>query len=92
MNYSIEEKDSGLKITAEQLGDKQSQLMKELKKCAEGHCSCPTPQYAKLESIEVKPGVEKVEIALKAKPGEKIDQADINRCLEEMSKKLAHGS
>ncbi len=87
MKYLIKPEGSDLKITVEQLGDKQAALMEELKACAEGRCSCPTPQYSKLEAIDIKPGTDKVEIALKAKPGEKIDQADIAKCLEETTTK-----
>ncbi len=88
MKYSIKAKGSDLKITVEQAGSKQAQLMEELKECAEGRCSCPTPQYGKLESIEIKPSNDKVDIALKAKPGEKIDQVDIDKCLEHTAKKI----
>lgn len=88
MKYSIKAKGADLKISVEQVGGKQAQLMQELKECAEGRCSCPTPQYEKLESIKIVPGSDKVDIALKAKPGEKIDQADIDKCLEQTSKKI----
>ncbi len=89
MKYSIESKGSDVKITVEQVGNKQSGLMAEFKECAEGRCSCPTPQYAKVEAIEIKPGRDRVDIALKAKPGQEIDQADINKCLEHTAKKVS---
>ncbi len=88
MKYSIQKKASELKITVEDARDKQSRLIEELKECAEGRCSCPTPQYAKLEAIEIQQAADKVEIALKAKRGEKIDQADIDKCLEHTAKKI----
>ncbi len=88
MKYSIKAEGSDLRIAVEKVGGKQAQLTEELKECAEGRCSCPTPQYGKLESIEIRPGSDKVEIALKAKPGEKIDQTDIEKCLEHTVKKV----
>ncbi len=90
MKYSIKHEGSDLNITVQQLGDKQAALMEELKACAEGRCSCPTPQYSKLQAIDIKPGTDKVEIALKPKPGEKIEQADIAKCLDHTAKKLGH--
>lgn len=56
--------------------------MKEFNECAEGRCSCPTAQYAKVESIQVTPEKDQLNITLKPKPGEKIDQGDINKCLD----------
>ncbi len=88
MKYSIKTKGSDLKISVEQVEGKQAQLMEELKECAEGRCSCPTPQYSKLESIQIKPSADGVDIALKAKAGEKIDQADIAECLDHTAKKV----
>ena len=88
MKYSIKEKGSGLDITVEGIGDKQPKLMAELNECAEGRCSCPTPQYSKVEAIQIKPGNDKVDITLKAKPGEKIDPADISKCLDATAYKI----
>lgn len=89
MKYSVEGDGSNVKITVENVGSKQAKLMRELEECASGHCSCPTPQYAKVESMQVTPGAEDVSITLKAKPGEKIDQRDINKCLEHTTKKAS---
>lgn len=87
MKYSVEGNGSEVRIAVEQVGESQAALMAEFSKCAQGNCTCPSPQYAKLESIEVKPGTGRVDISLKAKPGEIIDQADINRCLEATTNK-----
>lgn len=88
MKYSIKEEGSDLKIAVEQIGGKQSQVLQELKECAEGRCSCPTPQYDKLEAIEINAGNDKIDIGLKAKAGQKIDESDINKCLEHTAKKV----
>jgi hypothetical protein len=87
MKYTIESEGGNVNITIEKVGGYQKRLMEELKECAEGRCSCQTPEYKKVESMQVKPEGDKVDITLKAKAGEKIDQGDINKCLEHTTKK-----
>jgi len=70
MKYSVQGDGSNLKITVKEVGDKQADLMKELNECAEGRCSCPTPQYAKVQEIRVAPSADQVIVTLTAKPGE----------------------
>lgn len=88
MRYSVKGDGSNMKILVADVGAKQAELMKELNECAEGRCSCPTPQYAKVESMQITPGSDQLTITLKAKPGEEIDQEDINRCLEHTTRKV----
>ena len=88
MKYSVRGDGSSVKITVQRVGDKQADLMKELNECAEGHCSCPTPQYAKVKEMKVASSVDQVIVTLTAKPGEIIDQADIDRCLEHTTRKV----
>ena len=88
MKYTVQSEGGNVNISIEQVGKYQNRLMEELQECAEGRCACPTPQYAKVESMDVKPEEDKVDITLKAKPGEKIDQADIDKCLEHTTQKV----
>ncbi len=82
MKYSIEEHAEGLRIEATVPPEQQQELLDEFAKCAGGTCSCPTPQYEKLQAIDVKPGPDGVIVDLKVKPGETIERDDIERCLE----------
>jgi hypothetical protein len=88
MDYQIKEKKDGLHIEATVPAEAHQQLMEELGKCAAGTCSCPSTQYEKMAAIEVVPGPAGVTIDLQAKPGETIDRADIERCLEYTAKQL----
>ncbi len=88
MKYSVEGEGSNVKITVEEVGSKQAELMEGFTACAEGRCSCPTTQYAKVESVQITPGKDRLSITLKANPGEEIDQADINNCLEDTTRKV----
>lgn len=82
MDYKITEQKDGLHIDAAVPAEAKQALMAELAKCAAGTCTCPSTQYEKMEKIEVVPGQDGVSIDLKAKSGETIDRADIERCLE----------
>ena len=64
-------------------------MLESLQECAEGQCECPTPQYGKLDSIEILPDADSVSIELKAKKGETIKQSDIERCLEYTARQAA---
>lgn len=88
MKHSVETTDSGLRIIAAVADDKQPALLEEFNKCASGACSCPTPQYGKLQAVDIqaRPGV--VSVVLTARPGEVIDAKDIARCLDHTAKQI----
>lgn len=91
MKYSVQSDGSNVKITVGDAGAKQAALLKEFNECAEGRCTCPTPQYEKVESMQIMRGPDELSITLTAKPGEAIDQDDINRCLEHTTRKVENG-
>ncbi len=88
MKHAIDTTTDGLCITATTASAKQQALLDELAKCAAGTCSCPTAQYEKVESIDVSAEATCVRVNLKVKPGEAIDTADIERCLEHTAKQI----
>jgi hypothetical protein len=88
MKYSVQGDGSNIKITVQAVGTKQADLLKELNECAEGRCSCPTPQYAKVQTMQIEPSADQVIVTLTARSGETIDQADINKCLDHTTRKV----
>lgn len=88
MKSSIEPTEDGLRITAAVPKDQQQAMLAAFEKCAAGTCSCPTPQYEKMASINVTAGDEGVTVDLKVKPGEQVDMADIQKCLDHTSQQL----
>lgn len=86
MDYAIKQDKEGLHIDVSAPQEEQQKLLEELAKCAAGTCTCPSTQYAKLEKIDVVPGQSGVSVELKARGGETIDPADIERCLEHTAK------
>lgn len=81
MNHTVEQTNDGVRISAIAGPEKQKALLEEFAKCAAGTCSCPTPQYEKVESMDVTAQDSGVTVNLKIKPGQTIDVADIERCL-----------
>jgi hypothetical protein len=90
MKYSVEGDGSNVNITVDAPGAQQHALMEELNECAEGRCSCPTPQYAKVQSMQITPRGSGVTITLKAKTGETVDHGDIKKCLDHTTRKVAN--
>ncbi|HEV2438562.1 MAG TPA: hypothetical protein VGX97_00680 [bacterium] len=88
MKYSVQGDGSTVAIRVEQVGSKQADLLREFNECAEGHCSCPTSQYEKVESMQITPGGDQLSITLRAKPGETIEHGDIQKCLEHTTRKV----
>lgn len=88
MKSTIEHTNEGLRIQAAVQPDKEGALLEELGKCAGGHCSCPSAQYDKLSAVDVKASAEGVTVDLKVKPGEQVDVADIQNCLDHTAKQV----
>lgn len=88
MKHTLEKTESGLRITATVATDKQSELLEQFNKCASGTCSCPTPQYGKLQAINVQAQPCVVSVELTAKAGEVIDARDIECCLEHTARQV----
>jgi hypothetical protein len=81
MKHAIESKGGEVSIRIEELGGRQADVLAALQACSEGRCSCPTPQYGKLDAIDVRPGEGTIDVRLTPKAGETIDLADIEKCL-----------
>ena len=82
MKYTIEGKAESLQIKIEQLGDKEQKVLESFQNCAVGNCDCATPQYSKMDSIQILPEDDSVSIELKARTGETINQLEIESCLD----------
>jgi hypothetical protein len=50
--------------------------------CASGSCGCPTNQYDRLESMDVKSGDGNITVRLRPLPGERLDTDEIRACLD----------
>ena len=88
MKHKINETESGLDISIDVKEGKKKKLLEAFQECQEGRCSCPTEEYKKLQSLEIKHNDENIELHLKSKDGLKLDKAEINKCLEYTEKRV----
>ena len=81
MKHKITKNAEGLDIRISDTEGKQ-QLLESFRECQEGRCSCPTQEYQKLEALHIETTDSGITLQLKSKPGTRIEQSEIERCLE----------
>jgi hypothetical protein len=86
--FNVSKERSKLHIKIDETGSDQAAVLSALKECAEGRCTCPTSQYEKLESVDIAPGKDSIDIVLTPRAGETIDRQAIDNCLEYTSGKV----
>ncbi len=89
MEAKIKTTEKGIEIDVKDLKGKKDQLLEAFQECSEGRCTCPTEEYKKVEAMEIKGGEDDIQLSIKAKDDEKIDTAEIQKCLDYTRKKVA---
>jgi hypothetical protein len=89
MEYKIEEQHDGIRIEVAETKGRQSKLLEAFQECKEGHCTCPTQEYTKLESLVIEKDEGTIHLHLKSKPGAEFDRSEISKCLEYAQSKVA---
>lgn len=80
-DYRINETEGGIAIKLTNVGERQAAMLESFGECANGRCTCPTDEYEKVATMEVRPGADRIEIELEAKPGQRFDSTEIAACL-----------
>lgn len=81
IEYKIDATGATVAVQITGTGEKQGELLQAFGECAEGRCSCPTDEYEKLAAMDVRPGDDRIDIRLEAKPGASLDASEIEACL-----------
>jgi hypothetical protein len=89
MKIRIDQAQHGIDIQIGELGDNQQDLLEAFQACQEGRCTCPTDEYKKLESLDILPGDDSLTLHLIVKPGEALDSAEIEGCLDHTQRQIA---
>ena len=79
--YTISATGSSVAIELTEVAGRQAELLEAFGECQEGRCSCPTDEYLKVATMEVQPSEDRIAITLQAKPGTRLDPAEIAACL-----------
>ena len=89
MEARIGSADNGIQIDVTDLNGKKEQLLEAFQECSEGRCTCPTQEYQKVRSLAGVGSDDTIQISIKAKEGQEIDTAEIEKCLEYTKKQIS---
>lgn len=82
MKYRIEETATGLSVEVTEAGDAAERVVDAFRACQVGQCGCPSTEYVKVEAMDMERSRERIHVTMKAKPGERIEKDQVERCLE----------
>ena len=71
---------SSLVVNIEDVADKNA-ILETIQGCADGSCACSTDEYQKVESMQILPGANSIQLNIEVKAGEIIDPNCISECL-----------
>ena len=71
---------SSLVVNLENVVDKNA-VLETIKGCADGSCACSTDEYQKVETMQIVPGPNSIQLNIEVKAGEVIDPNCISECL-----------
>lgn len=90
MPHSIESTNAGLHINVSADLAKQPAVLEAFAKCAAGACACPTSQFDKVQSVEIKPQQTGVTVDLGVRPDQTIALADVERRWAHMAQQVGN--
>ncbi|CAN1493815.1 hypothetical protein MCEZE9_00320 [Candidatus Nanopelagicaceae bacterium] len=71
---------SSLVVNLENVVDKDA-VLETIQGCADGSCACSTDEYQKVETMQIVPGPNSIQLNIEVKAGEVIDPKCISECL-----------
>jgi hypothetical protein len=80
--YTISATGPTVSIELTEVAGRQAELLEAFGECQEGRCSCPTDEYLKVATMDVRPTGDRIAIRLEAKPGTSFDATEIAACLD----------
>lgn len=80
MEIKSKQTGSSLILDLENVVDKDA-VLETIQGCADGSCACSTDEYQKVESMQILPGPNSIQLDIVVKPGEIIDPNCISDCL-----------
>lgn len=69
-----------LVVNLENVADKAA-VLETIQGCADGSCACSTDEYQKVETMQIVPGSNSIQLNIEVKSGEVIDPNCISECL-----------
>ncbi|MEY2877261.1 MAG: hypothetical protein RLZ24_688 [Actinomycetota bacterium] len=81
MKISSEQVGAKLTVNLDDVKDKDA-IIETIAGCADGSCACSTDEYQKVETMQIVPGPNSIQLNIEVKPGEVIDPNCISECLD----------
>ena len=66
--YRIQDDESAVSVEVTEVGANAQKLLRALRECQAGQCSCPTDEYQKLASMDIQLAGDVISLRLEAKP------------------------
>jgi hypothetical protein len=89
MEAKLKTTETGIEIDVTDLQGNKAELLEAFQECSEGRCTCPTQEYQKVETLEITDAENTIQLSITAKPDQKIDAAEIEKCLDYTKKRVA---
>lgn len=80
MDIKSQQSGSSLVVNLENVADKNA-VLETIQGCADGNCACSTDEYQKVETMQIVPGIDSIQLKIEVKAGEVIDPNCISECL-----------
>lgn len=80
MDINSTQTGSSLIVNLENVSDKDA-VLETIQGCADGNCACSTDEYQKVETMQIIPGPDSIQLNIEVKAGEVIDPNCISKCL-----------
>ena len=80
MDINSTQTGSSLIVNLENVSDKDA-VLETIQGCAGGNCACSTDEYQKVETMQIIPGPDSIQLNIEVKAGEVIDPNCISECL-----------
>ena len=81
MKISSEQVGAKLTVNLDDVKDKDA-IIETIAGCADGSFACSTDEYQKVETMQIVPGPNSIQLNIEVKPGEVIDPNCISECLD----------
>jgi hypothetical protein len=80
MEIKSNQSGTSLTVNLENVSDKNA-VLETIQGCADGNCACSTDEYQKVETMQILPGPDSIQLNIEVKAGEVIDPNCISECL-----------
>ena len=89
MKSKITKNKDGIDINITELNGKKEKLLEAFQECSDGHCTCPTQEYEKVETINVVGTDKVIQLSIKSKDNTVINTKEIEKCLDYTKDKVS---